>query len=216
MSILVDPVIVEDGLDHVKSTTTPDKLESPYADMRVASFRKEIIHAGKDTTPETSATKPDFAIDKRGLEKYFLLQDTHISLINATPYRWHMISNSSYRLHEWDLYWPLYISPGESVTVRVKNIPYRQLPSRDAVGEVTYEIEGTRQPASFQVQYRSGMNHRVYVQFRDQLKTLNTAVNSEHYLGLDNFIGTLGILLGGVGFVLAGKEGDFLSQDGPK
>ncbi|KAG5985532.1 hypothetical protein E4U52_001236, partial [Claviceps spartinae] len=66
-TVLVDPVIVEDGLDHVKtkSTTTPDKLESPYADMRVASFRKEIIHAEKDTTPEASATKPDFAIVKR-------------------------------------------------------------------------------------------------------------------------------------------------------
>ncbi|KAG6102036.1 hypothetical protein E4U30_000429 [Claviceps sp. LM220 group G6] len=217
-TILVDPVIVEDGLDHVKtkSTTTPDKLESPYADMRVASFRKEIIHAEKDTTPEASATKPDFAIDKRGMERYFVWQDTHISLINATPYRWHMISNNSHRLHEWDLYWPLYISPGETVTVRVNNIPHRQLPSKDAVGEVIYEIEGTRQPASFQVQYRSGMHHRVYVQFRDQLRTLNTAVNSEHYLGLDNVIGGMGYLLGGVGFVLAGKEGDFLSQDGPR
>ncbi|KAG6088757.1 hypothetical protein E4U15_005169 [Claviceps sp. LM218 group G6] len=224
-TVLVDPVIVEDGLDHVKtkSTTTPDKLEYPYADMRIASFRKEIIHAEKDTTPEASATKPDFAIDKRGMEKYFVWQDTHISLVNATPYRWHMISNSSYRLHEWDLYWPLHISPGETVTVRVNNIPHRQLPSKDAVGEVTYEIEGTRQPASFQVQYRSGMHHRVWVQFRDQLRTLNTAVNSEHYLGLDNVIGAMGdllgganYLLGGVGFVLAGKEGDFLSQDGPR
>ncbi|KAG5974242.1 hypothetical protein E4U58_003388 [Claviceps cyperi] len=222
-TVLVDPVIVEDGLDHVKSTTTPDKLGSPYADMQVASFRKEIIHAEKDTASETSATKPDLAFAKRGFKQYIVWQDTHISLINATPYRWHMTYNSSYRLMEWDLNWPLYIYPGTSVTLRVNNLPHILLPSNDAAGEVTYEIEGTRQPASFQVQYRPGRRHRVFIQFLDQLKTLNNDVNSLHYLGLDNVVspvaallGGEGSLFGGVGFVIGGKEGDFISINGPK
>ncbi|KAG6208796.1 hypothetical protein E4U35_008069 [Claviceps purpurea] len=214
-TILVDPVIVEDGLDYVKSTTTPDKLEAPYADMRVDSFRKEIIHAEKDTTPETSATKADFAIVKRRfslrklIRKIVVWQDTHISLINATPYRWHMTYNSSYGLMEWDLNWPPYISPGESVTLRARNLPHLLRPNKDAAGEVTYELEGTRQPMSFQVQYRSGTHHEVFVQFRDQLKTLSNEVNSVHNLGLSPYPG-------GVGFMLAGKEGDFISNGAPK
>ncbi|KAG6051564.1 hypothetical protein E4U39_000392 [Claviceps sp. Clav50 group G5] len=208
-TVLVNPVIVEDGLDYVKSTTTPDKPGSPYADMRVDSFRKEIIHAEKDTTPETTATKPDFAIAKRRSGRYVIWEDTHISLINATPYHWHMTYNGSYRLLEWDLKWPLDISPGQSVTLRVNNLPHNLLPSKDAFGEVTYELRGTRQPASFQVQYRSGLQHRVFIQFQDQLKTLNNEVNSVHYLGIRH-------IPGGVGFMLAGMEGEFISNDGPK
>ncbi|KAG5932271.1 hypothetical protein E4U59_007597 [Claviceps monticola] len=207
-TILVDPIIVEDGLDYVKSTTTPDKLEAPYADMRVDSFRKEIIHAGKDISPEISTPKP-VAKQHFSLRKFINWQDTYITLINATPYRWHMTYNSSYRLMEWDLNWPPYISPGTSVTQRVKNRARNLLPNKDAAGEVTYELEGTRQPMSFQIQYRSGTHHKVFVQFRDQLKTLSNMLNSVHDLGLNPFPG-------GVGFLLAGKEGDFISNDAPK
>jgi hypothetical protein len=61
---------------------------------------------------------------------------------------------------------------------------------------------------SLQVQYRSGAKHNVFVQFLDNLETLNNAKNTSHFLG---FLRTPG----GVGFLLAGTEGDFISNDGP-
>ncbi|GAB0136297.1 hypothetical protein EsDP_00004603 [Epichloe bromicola] len=134
--------------------------------------------------------------------------DTHVSLINATPYRWHKTYNNSYQLMSWESTWPMYITPGQSVTVRANNFGYGLRNRYDSAGEVTYALEGTQHGASFQVQYRSGRPHHVWIQFREQLETLNNAQRTEHNLGFSR-------LPGGVGFVLAGKEGDFISNDGP-
>ncbi|KAG5974659.1 hypothetical protein E4U55_008098 [Claviceps digitariae] len=216
--ILVDPITEDNdytgGLSHHSGPDTPDS----GSNIHVASFRKEIVHTNKASrrrtrrdVPETKILGQDDSnkVPGKGHEKgHDDEHDTHLSLINATPYRWHLTYNSSYQLTQWDHEWPTYVMPGESVTVRANNHGHGIKASQDSAGEVTYELEQTKQPASFQVQYRSGQRHDVWVQFRDQLKTLNNEVGSQLDLGFSR-------TPGGVGFVLAGKEGDFLSNNGP-
>ncbi|KAG5993813.1 hypothetical protein E4U54_003272 [Claviceps lovelessii] len=203
-TIHVDPVNVQEGDGIVDQTKVPG--------VQVASFRKQVVHINTQYKRNMSVRIPKKDEDipqkdvKPGFTKGpFNLLDTYVSLINATPYRWHLTYNSSYQLKNWDHEWPTYIMPGASVTVHANN---HGQANDDSAGEATYELEQTKQPASFQVQYRSGTRHDVWIQFRDQLKTLNNDVGSELNLG---FLRTPG----GVGFVLAGKEGDFVSNNGP-
>lgn len=131
--------------------------------------------------------------------------NTFISLINATPYRWHKTYNNSHQVN-WNKKWPEYIESGQSVTVYAKNVA--GLRRQDAAAETTYSLEGTSKPASLQVQYRAGTRHEVYVQFLENLYTMNNAKYTEHSVGFHRDPG-------GVGFILAGTENDFISNDGP-
>ncbi|KAK2597458.1 hypothetical protein QQS21_005928 [Conoideocrella luteorostrata] len=223
-TILVDPVIVEDGQDAITSvssaiaedyaqvmsqveemsgapTVTVEPLGPGGYNFSDPASRPTIIHV--NTTMATSAFIHPRA--NKGPEDDY---DTWISVINATPYSWHMIYNNSYQLIDWEGDWPEHIRPGQSVSVRANVFGYGQRNRYDTAGEVTYRLEGTHQPASLQVQYRSGRPHNVWIQFRESLETLNNARNTEHNLGFSR-------IPGGVGFVLAGREGDFLSNDPP-
>ncbi|KAG5923646.1 hypothetical protein E4U42_004892, partial [Claviceps africana] len=130
-AVLVDPVRVD------VQGTGPDMAGSG-PDLRLASLRKELVPADGPDTP---------TIGRRG-KRLDDDQDTHVSLINATPYRWHLTFNSSYQLRDWDSAWPAYVVPGASVTVRARNRGHGVGKSAsDSAGEVTYELEHTRQPA---------------------------------------------------------------------
>ncbi|PHH90704.1 hypothetical protein CDD83_2891 [Cordyceps sp. RAO-2017] len=130
---------------------------------------------------------------------------TWITLINSTPYRWDRTYTHSYQLEGFDD-WPQYIWPGQTFQLLCRR-PVNWSP-QDSAGEVQYYLSGTAQPMGFQVEYRSGMPHSVWVRFRGELSTLNNARATEHELGdLED--------PGGVGFMLAGREGLFVSNDGP-
>ena len=132
--------------------------------------------------------------------------DTYISLINATPYEWHRGYNSSYQLKNWSTGWPKRILSGQSHTMVVRRA--RGSFPRDSAGDVIYHLKGTKKPMSFMVRYTPGIKDGVSVQFLEQLQTLNNAKNTLHKLGFNR-------IPGGVGFILAGTEGDFLSNDPP-
>jgi hypothetical protein len=134
-------------------------------------------------------------------------ENTHISLINATPYRWRKTYQSSYQVQVWDKKWPEHIESGKAFTAFIR-LPQSLDTRPDSAAEVTYELEGTKEPMSLQVQYRSGRVHNVYVEFQDNLQTLNNDKLTDHLLGFSRD-------QGGVGFLLAGTEGDFISNDGP-
>ncbi|KIE02345.1 LysM domain-containing protein, partial [Metarhizium majus ARSEF 297] len=136
------------------------------------------------------------------LERY---NETHIGLINATPYRWLKTYNHSYQLMEWEKGWPEYIEPGKATSVSVKTNKHLMT---DTAGEATYRIEGTSKPMSFQVQYLAGRQHTVAVQLLENLETIYSRRNTTYNLG---FLPRSG----GSGFILAGAEGDFISNDGP-
>ncbi|KHN99417.1 LysM domain-containing protein [Metarhizium album ARSEF 1941] len=144
----------------------------------------------------------DPGMDRRDLDSNYN-ENTHVSLVNATPYRWRKSYNSSYQLTGWDAGWPEYIEPGSASTVYVRTC-FRCFP-QDTMGEATYRIEGTGSPMSLQVAYRSGKNHRAYVQFLEDLETPYSDKSAQHNLGFSQG-------RGGVGFVLAGTEGDFISN----
>jgi len=131
--------------------------------------------------------------------------DTTAGLINATPYHWRRGYINGYQVHDWTV-WPEYINPGESASVRVRS--HGGSIGADSAAEVRYHLEGTSEPMALQVEYRKGDSHHVWVRFMESLRTLNNAPKTEHDLGFLNSPG-------GVGFVLAGTEGHFLSNDPP-
>ncbi|EFZ01621.1 phosphoinositide-specific phospholipase C-like phosphodiesterases superfamily [Metarhizium robertsii] len=161
------------------------------------------------TARDMSATKR--TLDARDLEARQVLfqleryNETHIGLINATPYRWLKTYNHSYQLWQWEKEWPEYIEPGKATSVSVKTSKHLMT---DTAGEATYRIEGTSKPMSLQVQYLAGRQHTVAVQLLENLETIYSKRNTTYNLG---FLPRSG----GSGFILAGVEGDFISNDGP-
>lgn len=131
-------------------------------------------------------------------------EDTYIGVINSTPYRWVRGYNHCYQVSGW--MWPQYINPGESFQLLAER--RNGFFNQDSAAEVDYHLEGTSKPMSFQVQYRKGYPHKVWVAFKEGLETMNNRKGSQHELGFLR-------MPGGVGFILAGTEGRFISNDPP-
>lgn len=129
-----------------------------------------------------------------------------VSLTNATPYRWRKGYSHSYQTHNWKQ-WPKYIEPGETFS----NNPSQKngAHGHDTAAEVAYHLEGTDRPVSFMVQYRKGRHHNTWIRFLEDLETSNLPKNSEFDLGHRK-------MPDGQVFILAGKEGDFISTNGPE
>ncbi|PFH55353.1 hypothetical protein XA68_18512 [Ophiocordyceps unilateralis] len=131
-----------------------------------------------------------------------------ISLINATPYRWQRVYTHQYEADGWEESidsgggWPEYIESGQAAQVLVRPVVWSE---EDAAAEVRYQLQDTSKPMGLQVEWRA---HYTYVLFKDELETMNNGKLTEHALGWSE--GT-----GGVGFMLAGTEGEFVSNDGP-
>lgn len=138
----------------------------------------------------------------KGIEE---MDDRWISIINATPYRWIKGFTHNYNVDSW-VGWPDVIEPGAKKTLLAMS-RHGIIPQHSAA-EVAYHLEGTEKPASFMIEYRNGEDHVVWVKFLEELATVNNGKLSEHRLG--NYRRP-----GGVGFVLAGKEGHFTSIDPP-
>ncbi|RDA87711.1 hypothetical protein CP532_1804 [Ophiocordyceps camponoti-leonardi (nom. inval.)] len=126
-----------------------------------------------------------------------------ITLINATPYRWRKGYTHSYKAPRWE-FWPDVIYEGETKSAYISSLRF----SKDSAAEVVYHLEGTEKPMSIRVEWRSGKYHDTYIVFQEELETMNNAKETTHFLGA-------GWWPNGVGFMLAGTEGKFISNDGP-
>ncbi|RSL96807.1 hypothetical protein CDV31_013316 [Fusarium ambrosium] len=136
-----------------------------------------------------------------------------ITLINATPYRWRRGYIHSYQMIAWEFNWPKYIKPGE--TVRVSTSVEAMVPW-DAAGEVVYHLEGVSKPVSFEIRrrtpktkekfFKTDLPNEFSVRYLENLKTPNTPKGTVRTLQWENFPGS-------TQWILAGKEGDFISDD---
>lgn len=140
----------------------------------------------------------------------FVLGDIFIAVINATPYRWRRTHCHSYQLAAWkEERWPEYIEPGQAISHFCPNAPVGWA-EEDTAAEVTYELEGTKQPASFNIQYRveEGLEDdrfRIEILLKDGLKRLKTGRRA------DTDIVDLGFRHApdGVSWMISGKEESF-------
>lgn len=136
-----------------------------------------------------------------------------ITLINATPYRWRKGYSHSWNMISWDLNWPKYIDPGQ--TVRVTSSVESWAPW-DAAGEVVYHVEGVSKPASFEIRRRppvkkdhvfgGDLPKELTVRYLENFETFNTPKHSIKKIAWSDFPSSCH-------WVLAGKEGDFLAVD---
>lgn len=134
------------------------------------------------------------------------IDNTHITIINATPYTWRRTSESSRQLKKWGSQWPEVISPGEVNTMQVQLS--ESFSPKKSTAQVTYRLENTTVPMSFQLQYREGRRHKVYVRYLEKMRSQGSVHGSEHNLGFSRSPG-------GVGFIIAGTEDRFVSADPP-
>ncbi|PHH62364.1 hypothetical protein CDD81_7226 [Ophiocordyceps australis] len=129
--------------------------------------------------------------------------ETYISVINATPYPWTRVYVHDYQMVGWDK-WPKLISPGETIEVAAERYSFHSI--SDTAAEVRYSLEGTSSPMGFQMEYRQ--NKDIQVRFMGDLETMNNGKESMVNLGFLR-------RPGGTGFLLAGDEGNFISNNGP-
>ncbi|KAK7427880.1 hypothetical protein QQZ08_005653 [Neonectria magnoliae] len=195
-------------LAEAEPTAIEDELDIPWGD-----FDDDFV---SDEEPVPNKSKHDQkgkthnGVSKRTLRNeetwYVNEYTTVITLINATPYRWRRGYIHSYQMSKWEKDWPLYIEPGQSRRI----VTYRMNGNNlwDSSAEVVYHLEGTEKPMSFMVERRSGKKHHVFVRFLEDLETINNGKKSEFDLGYTKHPG-------GSNFILAGKEGNFVSTKPP-
>ena len=147
--------------------------------------------------------------------------DIPITVINATPYKWHRLFAKSYQLDGWDNLWPKYIEPGQSIVYNVMGEDgyFRSFDQSDNSGEVSYEIVGTSSHMAFEIKYKktSASTFNVHVQLLEGLATKTSPKHDKILIGDDhstwlprsddnNNFGDAGC-----SFLIAGKEGNFTS-----
>lgn len=147
--------------------------------------------------------------------------DIPITVINATPYRWHRLFAKSYQLDGWNTRWPKYIEPGQSVVhgVMGKDAIWKSHDQGDNAGEVSYEIIGASHHMAFEILYKktSVSTFKIHVQFLEGLATKTSPKHDKILIGDDkstwlprsddnhNFADA------GCSFLIAGEEGNFTS-----
>ncbi|PHH83141.1 hypothetical protein CDD82_3434 [Ophiocordyceps australis] len=136
-------------------------------------------------------------------ENHYRDVETYVSVINATPYPWTRAYSHQYQMLHWD-WWPSRISPGETVEVPVERRSHQSM--TDTAAEVRYHLEGTSSLMGFQVEYRQGKD--IGVRLMGDLETMNNEKESVINIGFLE-------RPGGTGFLLAGREGNFISNNGP-
>ncbi|KAK5987203.1 hypothetical protein PT974_11324 [Cladobotryum mycophilum] len=178
-------------------TSKPDQHNEEDATIKSTERDIKIKINGTNAIVQRQVPWPAFTDD-----------DTFLTLINATPYRWKRGFIHNHQMEDWEAGWPEYIEPGQVASAHAKPC-FRAFNCADSAGEVEYHFEGTKKPMSILYKMRSTrFKPAVSVQFRGELNSLNNGPNSEHKL---EFLR----LPSGSGFVVAGKEGDFITNDGP-
>ncbi|KAL7957410.1 PLC-like phosphodiesterase [Trichoderma compactum] len=135
------------------------------------------------------------------------LPDPHITLINATPYKWQRGYIHQYQMPDWENDFPQLIYPGELAGVLIQpSKGYRDW--ADSAAEVVYHLVGTSEPMSFMVKFNN-RHDTLKVEFLESLSSMNNAKASVHDFEIKNFPDS------GVAFIIAGEEGDFITNDPP-
>ncbi|KAL7914880.1 PLC-like phosphodiesterase [Trichoderma velutinum] len=135
------------------------------------------------------------------------LPDPHMTLINATPYTWQRSYIHQYQMPDWENDFPELIHPGKSASVLIQ--PSKSYADwADSAAEVVYDLVGTSEPMSFMVKFNNRYNS-LKVEFLHALSSMNNAMASVHDFEITEFPG------GGSAFIIAGKEGDFITNDPP-
>ncbi|PNP49603.1 hypothetical protein THARTR1_09614 [Trichoderma harzianum] len=135
------------------------------------------------------------------------LPEPHMTLINATPYTWQRGYIHQYQMPDWDKDFPKLIYPGELAAVLIQ--PSKSYANwADSAAEVVYDLVGTSEPMSFMVKFNNRHN-TLKVEFLQSLSSMNNAMASVHDYEITRFPG------GASAFIIAGEEGDFISNDPP-
>ncbi|KAL6834852.1 PLC-like phosphodiesterase [Trichoderma camerunense] len=135
------------------------------------------------------------------------LPTPHITLINATPYKWQRGYIHQYQMPDWEEDFPEHIDPGDMAPVLIQPSKYHHNWA-DSAAEVVYDIVGTSEPMSFMVKFNNRHN-TLTVEFLHSLSSMNNAKGSIHEFDITTFPGTAS------GFIIAGQEGHFITNDPP-
>ncbi|UKZ46462.1 hypothetical protein TrVGV298_000665 [Trichoderma virens] len=164
--------------------------------------------------PDNKAMNPPYppaSVERRQWRTFWgpdHIEETYITLINATPYEWQRGYIHDYQMPNWEEDFPQLIYPGESVSVLTQP---RKISGNweDSAAEVVYHLVGTSEPMSFMVKFNNRGSSSLKVEFLDALSSMNNAMRSVHQFEITKFPG------GGSAFILAGEEGDFITNDPP-
>ncbi|KAL7942138.1 PLC-like phosphodiesterase [Trichoderma barbatum] len=135
------------------------------------------------------------------------VDETFMILVNSSPYTWQRGYIHQYQMPDWEQHFPQFINPGLPHSVLIQPRKIAGDPA-DSAGEVEYHLVGTSEPMSFMVKYRNRGSGSLEVEFRGALSSMNNAKGSSHKLAINWYPG-------GSAFILAGKEGDFITNDPP-
>ncbi|PMD27267.1 PLC-like phosphodiesterase [Hyaloscypha hepaticicola] len=112
----------------------------------------------------------------------------YVTLINASPYDWNLTYSHSYQMD----FKPAQLIPAGTSHEQYVEFYY----NKDDAAEATYELVGSSEPASFQLQARGSGGMHLQVYYLDTLTSLNNPERSTIPLGFEHD--------GGVSFILAG------------
>ncbi|CAH0053200.1 unnamed protein product [Clonostachys solani] len=208
----VNSTIVEDATRKFSLPILPigEPAQSPGPNNGQYGMQQSHMLDSAATTDAAKLERRSFWADVERCSRENNYQDGQcINMVNATPYRWRRGYYHSYRVSAWEERWPEYIEPGESIAVLAKmtNTGIFDRPE-DSAAEVAYHMEGTSKPMSFMLEYRPGRAHIPWIRLLDDLEIMN------HYKGAEFSLGGR-TSPNGVGFTIAGTEGDFITNDGP-
>ncbi|KAH6609593.1 hypothetical protein Trco_002939 [Trichoderma cornu-damae] len=194
-------------------TFVPLALAPPVSGLPALGGKASSLLASTKSRPAVAHDEAD-GLAVRGAGKRWPsilgrqnFEDTWMVLVNASPYAWRRGYIHQYQMAEWLDDCPGHILPGETVSVRIQ-------PTKgafnwgDSAAEVEYHLVGTSEPMSFMAKFSNRHPPSLRVEFRGRLSSLNNANGSEHDLGVNEFPG-------GSAFILAGREGDFITNDPP-
>ncbi|KAL7896618.1 PLC-like phosphodiesterase [Trichoderma sp. SZMC 28014] len=166
-----------------------------------------VLHEGYKVSLSDSSSAVLHKNGKRWSFSPNHVDETWMVLINATPYMWKRGYIHQYQMPDWPSACPEYILPGQSVSVLIQ--PAKGAFNwRDSGAEVEYHLMGTSEPTSFMASFSNHHPSSLEIQFREELFSVNNLKHSKHDLGVQRFPG-------GSAFILAGTEGEFISNDPP-
>ncbi|EGR47823.1 uncharacterized protein TRIREDRAFT_108577 [Trichoderma reesei QM6a] len=135
------------------------------------------------------------------------IDETYLALVNGSPYIWAKTYIHQYQMPQWEQDMPQFIYPGESISILIQ--PTHGAGNwADSAAEVEYALRGTSEPMSFMIKFNNKGSSFLKVEYRGELASINNAKGSVHNLGINMYPG-------GSAFILAGKEGEFITNDPP-
>ncbi|KAL6906948.1 PLC-like phosphodiesterase [Trichoderma evansii] len=186
------PILLHEGNEESPGASRPVILHEGYK-KPLSNSRPVIVHKNGEKMLSARSMKN--------------MDETWLVLVNATPYTWKRGYIHQYQMPEWLDDCPEYILSGQSISIRIQ--PEKGAFNwEDSGADVEYHIVGTSEPTSFMAKFSNTYPSSLKIQFQDGLFSLNNLKDSKHDLDVNKFPG-------GSAFILAGKEGEFITNDPP-